>query len=75
MTTNNCNPNISRNKGNQTKKIYQLIEYNMRSAFLEKSRSFKKIFGFLDQQFQMLLNVFLLYVQVEVYQIMLKLKC
>ena len=29
-------PNISRNKGNQTMKFGQLIEYNMRNIFLEK---------------------------------------
>ena len=30
-------PNISRSKGNPTMKFGQLIEYNMRSIFLEKS--------------------------------------
>ena len=30
-------PNILRNKGNQTIKFGQLIEYNMRKNFLEKS--------------------------------------
>ena len=30
-------PNISRSKGNQTMKFGQLIEYNMRNNFLEKS--------------------------------------
>ena len=30
-------PNISRSKGNQTVKFGQLIEYNMRNIFLEKS--------------------------------------
>ena len=30
-------PNISRSKGNQTMKYGQLIEYNMRNIFLEKS--------------------------------------
>ena len=29
--------NISRSKGNQTIKFVQLIEYNMRNIFLEKS--------------------------------------
>ena len=29
--------NISRSKGNQTVKFGQLIEYNMRNSFLEKS--------------------------------------
>ena len=32
-------PNISRNKGNQPIKSGQLIEYNMRTIFLEKSFS------------------------------------
>ena len=30
-------PNISRSKGNQKMKFRQLIEYNMRNVFLEKS--------------------------------------
>ena len=30
-------PNISRSKGNQTMKFGQLIEYNMRNSFVEKS--------------------------------------
>ena len=30
-------PNISRTKGNQTMKFGQLIEYNMKNIFLEKS--------------------------------------
>ena len=30
-------PNISRSKGNQVTKFNQLIEYNMRNIFLEKS--------------------------------------
>ena len=29
--------NISRSKGNQTRKLSQLIEFNMRNIFLEKS--------------------------------------
>ena len=29
-------PNILRSKGNQTKKFYQLIKYNMRNIFVEK---------------------------------------
>ena len=32
-------PNISRSKGDQTMKFGQLIEYNMRNIFLEKSYS------------------------------------
>ena len=37
---NNCNThiaNISKSKGNETTKFGQLIEYNMRNIFLEKS--------------------------------------
>ena len=30
-------PNISRNKNNETMKLGELIEYNMRKNFLEKS--------------------------------------
>ena len=30
-------PNISKSKGNQTMKFGQLMEYNMRNIFLEKS--------------------------------------
>ena len=33
----NISPNISRSKGNQTIKICQLIEYDMRNIFLEKT--------------------------------------
>ena len=67
-------------------KCGQLIEYNMRNIFLEKSyakhgreaspRPFyqkSKLSISLDQQSQMLYNLFLLYVQVEVYQNILKL--
>ena len=32
-------PNISRSKGNQTLKFGQLIEYNMRNIFAEKSHT------------------------------------
>ena len=55
-------PNISRSKGNRTIKFGQLVEYNMRNIFLEKSytkydietipRSFSKkskLIIFLDQ--------------------------
>ena len=33
----NISPNISRSKGNQTMKICQLTEYDMRNIFLEKA--------------------------------------
>ena len=35
----NILPNISRSKGNETMKFGQLIEYNMRNIFVEKSYS------------------------------------
>ena len=73
---------------NQTIKFGQLIEYNMRNIFLEKSytkcggenssRLFykkSKLRISLDQQSEMLYRLFLLYVQVEVYQNILKLRC
>ena len=74
---NNCNnmlPNISRSKGNHTIKYGQLIGYNMRIIFLEKS--YKKCGGetvprlfpektilriSLDQQSKVLCSLFLLY--------------
>ena len=34
---NNCNTEISRSKYNHTMKFDQLIEYNMKDVFLEKS--------------------------------------
>ena len=74
-------PNISRSKGNQTLKFRQLREYNMRNIFLEKlytecggeasPRPFdkkSKLSISLDQQSEILCSLFLLYVQVEVYQ-------
>ena len=82
-------PNISRSKGNQSIKFGQLTEYDMRKIFLEKSytkcsreaslRNFYKksklSIKFLDQQSEMLWSLFWLYVQVEVYQSILKLRC
>ena len=69
-------PNISRGKGSQTMKFGQLLEYNTRNNFLEKSymkcdgesipRSFYKNSKFsisLDQKFQVLCSLFLLYVK------------
>ena len=81
-------PNISWSTFNQTMKFGQLIEYNMRNIFLEKSyakyggevsprpfykKSMLKIY--LDQQSEMLHSLFLLYVQVEVSQNILKQRC
>ena len=75
-------PNISRRKRNQTKKFGQLLEYNMIIIFLEKSYvrcggeasprpiyKKSKLMISLDQQSEMLYSLFLLYIQVEVYQI------
>ena len=36
MVSDRVHPNISRSKSNQTMKLGQLIEYNMRNTFLEK---------------------------------------
>ena len=76
---------MSRSKGSR---IGQLIEYNMRNIFLEKScakcgeeaspKSFyrkSKLIISLNQQPDMLYSLFLLYIQVEVYQNVLKLRC
>ena len=81
-------PNILRSKCNQTMKFDQLIEYNMRNIFLEKSYTqcvgdtipwpFSKESKFsisLDQQCQILYSLSFIYVQVEVYQNILKLRC
>ena len=74
MTTTHA----SRNKDNQTMKFGQLIEYNMRNVFLEKSckicgeetspRPFckkSKLYISLDQQSDILYSQLSLYVQVE----------
>ena len=66
--------NISRSKGNETMKFFQLIEYNIRNIFLEKSytkcggvtspRLFSgklKLRISLDQQHKVLYSLFLLY--------------
>ena len=80
-------PNISRSKGNKRMKFGHLIEYNMRNIFLEKSYTkcggeasqhyYKKskLIIFLHQQLEMLQSLFLSYVQVKVYQNILKLRC
>ena len=80
-------PNILRIKDNQTLKLGQLIEYNKRNIFLEKSHTKcggeacprpihenSTLIISLDQQSEMLQNLFLLYVQMEVYQNLLKLR-
>ena len=68
--------NILRSKGNHTMTFSQLIEYNMKNIFLEKSyiecgeetipRPFSKKSKssiFLDQQSKVLYSLFLLYVK------------
>ena len=47
LLTNNCNthlPHISRSKSIQAMKFCQLIEYNMRNSFFEKSNVLEKLF-------------------------------
>ena len=69
-------------------KFDQLIEYNIRNIFLEKSytkssgeaspRPFykkSKLSVSVDDQSEMLQNLFLLFDQVEAYQNILKLRC
>ena len=78
ITTIHILPNISRSKNKQTMKCSQLIKYNMRNIFLEKSytkfggetsptpfnkKSKLKISP--DQQSKMLYNLFLLYVEID----------
>ena len=80
-------PDISRNKGYQTMKLGQLIEYNMRNVLLEKSCTkwsgdtsprlfFKKskIEHISRSTVSSLTQFVLLYVQVEIYQNILKLR-
>ena len=75
-------PNISRSKGNQTFKFGQLIEYNWRSIFVEKSytkydaetipRPLSKISKLsisLDQQCKVLNSLFLLYANLRAIEI------
>ena len=75
-------PNVSRSKGNQTMKVGQLIEYNMRNNFLEKSysecggetnpRPFSeklKLSISLDQYSKVLYSFFLLYAKLRAIEI------
>ena len=79
-------PTISRSKDKQTMKFGQLIEYNMRNIFLEKSytkcggETITRLFSkksklriSLDQQYKFLYSLFSTYVQVKGYQKILKL--
>ena len=74
-------PNISRSKGYQIMELGQSIERNMRNVFLEKTcrkcgretspRPFSKKSKMsisLNQQFENLYSLFLLYDQAEAYQ-------
>ena len=81
-------PNISRSKGNQTKKFGQLIEYNMRNIFQEKSytkwggenssRPFSKKSNLRispDQQSKVLYSLFLLYAKLRTIKTKLQATC
>ena len=80
-------PDISKSKGNQTVKFGQLLEFNIINIFLEKSctkcvgetipRSFFKELKLsisLDQQSEVSYSLFLLYVEVEDYKNIFKLR-
>ena len=80
-------PDISKSKGNQTVKFGQLLEFNIINIFLEKSctkcvgetipRSFFKELKLsisLDQQSKVSYSLFLLYVEVEDYKNIFKLR-
>ena len=58
-------------------KFGQLIEHNMRNIFPQKSstKCRSTVGESLNQQFEVSYSLFLLYVQVENYQNILKLKC
>ena len=78
-------PNLSRSKGIQTKKFGQLLKYNMRNIFLEKS--YTKLAEnavpdvFLRKKIKIehisvkFYSFFLLHVQVEGYRNILQLRC
>ena len=84
---NNCNTyvilaNISKSKGNKTMKFGQLIEYNMRNIFVEKSYTKcagetiprplsknSKLSISLDQQRKVLNSLFLLYANLRAIKI------
>ena len=75
-------PNISRSKGNQTMKFDQLIQYNMRNIFVEKSctkyagetiprplSKKPKLSISLDQSCKVLHDLFLLYANLRTIEI------
>ena len=66
-------PNVLRSKNSQTMNSNQLIEYNKctKCAGDDSPRPLykkSKLSVFLDQQFEPLHSLFLLYVQIEIYQ-------
>ena len=80
--------NISRSKGNQNIRFIQLTKYNMRNIFLEKSCSKGgwetscrplskklKLKKSLDKKSKVFYGLFLLYLQVDSYQNILKQEC
>ena len=85
VITTHIMPSILRNKDNQTMKFDQLVEFNTRNIFFKiirkcggKPRPFpkkSKISISLDQQSKVLYSLLLLYVQVEDYRNILKIRC
>ena len=87
MITIQIFPNISRSKSNQTKKFRQLRKYGMMNIFLKKSYKIIKWGGEASPRgfneksklsIYICINsiyLFFLYVQVEIYQNILKLRC
>ena len=84
VITTHIMTSISRNKDNQTMKFDQLVEFNTRNIFFKiiskcggKPRPFpkkSKISISLDQQSKVLCSLLLLYVQVEDYRNILKIR-
>ena len=70
-------PKSSRSRDNTTMKFGQLTECNMENIFLKYYTywAFEILSISPDQQSEMLYSLFLLYVQDEVYQNIVKLRC
>ena len=79
-------PNISKTEGSERMKLGQLVEYNIRNIFLEKSsakcgvenipRSFSTTLSIsLDQWSKVLCSLFLLHAKLWAIEILLKLSC
>ena len=75
-------PNISKSKGNQTMEFGQLIEYNLRNIFVEKSYTkcaaetiprplpkISKLSESLDEKCKVLSSLFLLYSNLKAMEI------